>query len=51
VEGSRLREALGVELRPLEAGLAQTYRWYLNQERPDPDVAWEEALLASRGRG
>jgi nucleoside-diphosphate-sugar epimerase len=43
----RARSVLGVELTPLEDGLRETYRWYQQQERPDPDFAWEDRLLGA----
>jgi len=39
---------LGVRLRPLEDGLRETYRWYRQQERPQPDYSWEDGILSAR---
>jgi 2'-hydroxyisoflavone reductase len=44
----RVRRDLGLELRSLESGLADTYQWYLKQPRTQPDYAWEDRILASR---
>jgi nucleoside-diphosphate-sugar epimerase len=43
----RARSELGLELTPLEDGLRETYRWYQQQKRPQPDFAWEDRLLVS----
>jgi nucleoside-diphosphate-sugar epimerase len=43
----RLRTELGLELRTLDEGLRETYRWYEQQERPVPDYTWEDRVLAS----
>ena len=51
VSGARLRDLLGLELTPLEAGLQETFEWYRGQERPGPDVEWEDRILESVGRG
>lgn len=47
VRNDRVRSELGLELKPLEEGLAETYRWYRNQFRLQPDFDWEDRLLAS----
>lgn len=47
VRTQRVRSELGLELRSLEDGLRETYRWYRNQSRPQPDFHWEDRLLAS----
>ena len=47
VRTDRVRSELGLELTPLEDGLRETYRWYRQQQRPQPDFAWEDRLLAS----
>ncbi len=44
---ARARSELGFEPTPFEEGLAQTFAWYLKQERPAPDYAWEDRVLAS----
>ncbi|UCC27067.1 MAG: NAD-dependent epimerase/dehydratase family protein [Gemmatimonadales bacterium] len=49
VSGARARELLGLELTPLEEGLRETFLWYRVQERPAPDLAWEDRLLESVG--
>jgi nucleoside-diphosphate-sugar epimerase len=41
----RVRSQLGLELTPLEVGLRETYRWYQQQQRPEPDYSWEDHLL------
>jgi hypothetical protein len=43
----RVRAELGLELTPLEEGLRETYRWYRQQQRPQPDFSWEDRLLVS----
>ena len=43
----RARVDLGVEMTPLEEGLRETYRWYRQQQRPQPDFSWEDRLLAA----
>jgi nucleoside-diphosphate-sugar epimerase len=47
VRVERVRSELGIELTPLEAGLRKTYRWYQQQQRPEPDYSWEDRLLVS----
>lgn len=49
VEGDRVRELLGLELRPLEEGMRQTFEWYRDQHRPPLDTSWDDALLESIG--
>lgn len=43
----RVRSELGLDLTSLEDGLRETYQWYLRQQRPRPDVSWEDTVLAS----
>jgi 2'-hydroxyisoflavone reductase len=43
----RVRSELGLELTPLEEGLQETYRWYEQQQRPQPDFSWEDRLLVA----
>jgi hypothetical protein len=43
----RVRSELGLELTPLEAGLRETYQWYEQQRRPQPDFSWEDRLLVA----
>jgi 2'-hydroxyisoflavone reductase len=43
----RVRAELGLELTPLEEGLQETYRWYEQQRRPEPDFSWEDRLLVA----
>lgn len=45
----RVRAELGLSLTPLEEGLAETFRWYKQQERPRPDFSWDDKALASAG--
>ena len=47
VRVERARSELGIELRPLDDGLRETYLWYQRQRRPQPDFSWEDGLLAS----
>ena len=48
VRADRVRSELGLDLTPLEDGLRETYRWYREQQRPQPDYSWEDRLLESR---
>jgi nucleoside-diphosphate-sugar epimerase len=43
----RVRSELGLELTPLEEGLRETYGWYEQQRRPEPDFSWEDRLLVA----
>jgi 2'-hydroxyisoflavone reductase len=43
----RVRSELGLEFTPLEEGLQETYRWYEQQQRPQPDFTWEDRLLVA----
>ena len=43
----RVRSELGVDLTPFEDGLRETYRWYQEQQRPQPDFSWEDRLLTA----
>ncbi|MCA1602945.1 MAG: NAD-dependent epimerase/dehydratase family protein, partial [Acidobacteria bacterium] len=43
----RARSELGLELTPLKEGLHETYRWYQQQQRPQPDFSWEDRLLVA----
>lgn len=47
VRADRARSELGLNLTPLEDGLRETYRWYQQQRRPQPDFSWEDRVLAS----
>lgn len=47
VRPDRARSELGLELTPLEEGLRETFRWYEEQHRPEPDFSWEDRLLSS----
>jgi nucleoside-diphosphate-sugar epimerase len=47
VRADRVRSELGLELTPLEDGLRETYRWYGQQQRPQPDFSWEDRLLVA----
>jgi 2'-hydroxyisoflavone reductase len=47
VRTDRVRSELGLELTPLEDGLRETYRWYRQQQRPQPDFSWEDRLLST----
>lgn len=48
VRPDRAQRDLGFELRSLQDGMADTYEWYLQQPRTQPDYAWEDRILASR---
>jgi nucleoside-diphosphate-sugar epimerase len=43
----RARSELGLDLTPFEDGLRETYRWYREQQRPQPDFSWEDRLLSA----
>lgn len=47
VRADRVRSELALDLTPLEDGLRETYRWYQQQQRPQPDFSWEDRLLVS----
>lgn len=49
VSGDKLPERLGVELRSLRDGMAETFPWYREQDRPAPDYAWEDGVLRRAG--
>lgn len=46
VRTERLRTELGVQPRPLDEGLRETFEWYQRQARPEPDFTWEDEMLA-----
>jgi nucleoside-diphosphate-sugar epimerase len=48
VLGDRTRVELGLQLTRLEEGLRETYGWYQQQQRPQPDFSWEDNLLSVR---
>jgi nucleoside-diphosphate-sugar epimerase len=48
VRSDRARSELGLQLTPLEDGLRETYRWYRQQQRQQPDFSWEDSLLSAR---
>ncbi len=43
----RVRAELGLELRSLEDGMRQTFRWYQAQKHEQPDFTWEDKILAT----
>jgi nucleoside-diphosphate-sugar epimerase len=47
VSSDRVREELGLTLRPLEDGLRHTFEWYRGQKRERPDFTWEDRLLTT----
>ena len=47
VRPDRIRSELGFELTRLEAGLRETFRWYEQQQRPQPDFSWDDKALAA----
>jgi hypothetical protein len=49
VDSSRVTEQLGLRLTPLEAGMGDTYAWFVRQPRVPRDYTWDDALLASDG--
>ena len=44
----RVRSELGLSLTPLEDGLSETFRWYQQQDRPQPDFSWEDKVIETR---
>ncbi len=49
VRVDRARTELGLELTPLEDGLRETYQWYRQQQRPQPDFSWEDRVISAVG--
>ncbi len=47
VRVERVRVELGLELTPLEDGLRESYRWYAQQQRAQPDFTWEDRLIGT----
>jgi 2'-hydroxyisoflavone reductase len=47
VRTDRARTELGLDLTPLEDGLRETYHWYQQQQRPQPDFSWDDRLLSA----
>lgn len=47
VRVERVRSELGLELTKLDDGLRESYRWYRQQQRPQPDFSWEDRLIAA----
>ncbi len=47
VKSHQARFELGVDLRPLEQGMRETFEWYQQHSNPAPDFAWDEQLLAT----
>lgn len=43
----RARGELGLDFTPLEEGLRETYTWYQQQRRSQPDFSWEDRLLTA----
>lgn len=50
VRTARARSELGLDPRPLDEGLAETFAWYSGQERAAPDFEWEDRLLVGAGQ-
>jgi nucleoside-diphosphate-sugar epimerase len=50
VRTERVRKELGLQLTSLEEGLRETYQWYLQQDRPQPDYSWEDKILEEVAR-
>ena len=44
---ARARADLGFEPTPFEEGLQRAFAWYRRQERPAPDYAWEDRVVAA----
>ena len=47
VRSDRARAELDIELRPLEEGMRETFDWYQEQPKQQPDFSWEDNLLAT----
>lgn len=47
---SRVRKELGFEATPFVEGLRQTFNWYKNTQRPEPDFGFDDKALAAAGR-
>ena len=47
VRADRVRSELGLELTGLEVGLSETFRWYRQQDRTQPDYSWEDKAIGS----
>ncbi len=49
---AKAKRILGVEPTDFDAGLQQTYRWYLrHHQRPAPDYSFEDHLMAANNAG
>ena len=46
---SRVQDELGFEATPFVDGLRQTFNWYKNTERPEPDFRFDDRVLAAAG--
>lgn len=46
---TRARNELGFEATPFVEGLRQTFAWYQNTERPEPDFRFDDKALAAAG--
>jgi nucleoside-diphosphate-sugar epimerase len=44
---TKVKRVLKVQPTPFDAGLKETYRWYLRQRRSKPDFSFEDKLLAT----
>ncbi len=51
VTRGKVSERLGVDLRSLHSGMADTFAWYREQQRPAPDTTWEDGVLDQVGAG
>jgi nucleoside-diphosphate-sugar epimerase len=47
VRPDRVRSELGLTLTSLETGLSETFQWYQQQERSQPDFSWEDEAMKS----
>lgn len=47
VRPDRVRSELGLTLTSLETGLSETFQWYQQQERSQPDFSWEDKAMKS----
>lgn len=50
VRPDRAQSELGLAFTALDDGLRETFRWYQQQDRAKPDLAWEDRTLAALGK-
>ena len=45
----KVTRVLGIRPTPFDAGLKETYRWYLRNQKPRTEFSFEDKLLAQVG--